>query len=110
VALAKLFDRVGFTTATTGTGTITVGAAITDAVNGDFLTPADAGVANGDVVSFVIVDGNNFEINSGTYTVSGTTLSRGTPSTSKIAGTTGTTLLTLSGSAKVFFVPSTKQG
>jgi hypothetical protein len=38
----------------------------------------------------------------GTYTVSGTTLSRDTVTSSKIGGTAGTTKLTLSGSAVVF--------
>jgi hypothetical protein len=41
-----------------------------------FQTFASAGVANGDVVSYAIDDGNNFEYGNGTYTSADTTLSR----------------------------------
>ena len=45
------------TTSTTGTGTITLGSA-----SDGFQSFADAGVANGDIIRYVIEDGNNFEI------------------------------------------------
>lgn len=96
--MAKLFNRVRVATATTGTGTITVGAATSNA----FLTFAEAGVADGNVVSYVIEDGDDFEAGIGTYTVSGTTLSRDTVRVSKITGTVGTSKISLSGSAIVF--------
>ena len=102
--MGKLFDRAGMTTATTGTGTITLGSAITDATNGDLLTFAEAGVANGNSVNYLLVDGNNFEIGVGSYTSSGTTLSRGAQ-LSKVGGTKGTAAITLSGTAKVYIVP-----
>jgi hypothetical protein len=85
------------TTATAGTGTITLGSA-----KAGYLTFAEAGVANADTVTYVLVDGNDFEIGTGTYTSSGTTMSRDTVTVSKISGTAGTTKLTLSGTAEVF--------
>lgn len=88
------------TTATTGTGTMTLGVA-----KAGYLTFAEAGIANADTVSYVIIDGNDFEMGIGTYTSAGTTLSRDTVLVSKISGTAGTTKLTLSGTAEVFASP-----
>jgi hypothetical protein len=77
---------------------MTLGAATSVA----FFTFAEAGVPDGAVVSYVIEDGTNVELGIGTYTASGTTLSRDTVTASKISGTAGTTKLTLSGSAVVY--------
>jgi len=96
--MAKTYaNRVWMTTATAGTGTITLGSA-----KAGYLTFAEGGVANADTVTYVLIDGNDFEIGTGTYTSSGTTMSRDTVTVSKISGTAGTTKLTLSGSAEVF--------
>ena len=89
--MAKFFNRAKMTTSTTGTGTVTLGGASVG-----FQTFADAGVSDGDVVQYVIEDASNFEIGTGTYTASGTTLTR-TPSESSNSGSA----ITLSGLATV---------
>lgn len=54
-----------------GTGTITLGAALAP-----YRTWAAAGAVNGGSYSYRIDDGGNFEIGYGTYTATGTTLTR----------------------------------
>ncbi|MEH2513930.1 hypothetical protein V1291_005284 [Nitrobacteraceae bacterium AZCC 1564] len=90
--MAKLFNLARMTTATTGTGTITLGAAVAG-----YLSFAQAGVANGDVVDYAIKDGNNSEIGTGTYAAAGRTLTR-----SVSASTNGNAAINLSGTAEVF--------
>lgn len=103
--MAKFFNRVGVAIATTGTGDVTCGSALTDTTNGDYYTPAEAGVANGNKAKYLLQEGGDTEIGIGTYTSSGTTFSRDTVTKSKIAGTAGTTKLTLAGAAKLYLVP-----
>lgn len=80
------------TTATVGTGTITLGAAVSG-----YLSFAGAGAANGDIVSYGISDGTNSEVGTGTYTTSGTTLTR-----TVTKSTNSNTAISLSGTAQVF--------
>jgi len=90
--MTVLVNRAKMSTATTGTGTITLGSAVAG-----YQTFAAAGVVDTNVVRYVIEDGNNWEIGTGTYTSSGTTLSR-TPSESSSGGAA----ITLSGTAVVY--------
>jgi hypothetical protein len=90
--MAKLYNLARMTSATTGTGTITLGSAVSG-----FLTFAAAGVADGDVVSYGIKDGANSEVGTGTYTASGTTLTR-----TVTKSTNSNAAISLSGSAEVY--------
>lgn len=91
--MAKLYNRAKMTTVTIGTGTMTLGSADTAC-----LSFSDAGVQDGDQVSYVIEDGSDFELGIGTYTSAGTTLSRDAVFKSSAGGAK----LSLSGNAKVF--------
>lgn len=90
--MVKLVNRAKMSTSTTGTGTITLGTA-----EDKYQSFADAGVTDGDVVAYVIEDGDNWEIGRGVYTSVGTTLSR-----SPLETNNGGSAITLSGDAKVF--------
>lgn len=75
--MVKLVNRAKMTitaVASSGTGALTLGAASA----GGFQTFADAGVSNGETVRYTIEGPNagDFEIGTGIYTASGTTLSR----------------------------------
>jgi hypothetical protein len=87
------YNRVGFTTATTGTGTVTVGSALPNC-----RTPVQASIPDGTVVSYSIHDGSAaYEDGQGTIGGSGTTLARTTISDSSNGGSA----VNLSGAANV---------
>jgi len=83
-------------TSTTGTGTITLGSALSG-----YQTFAQAGITNGQTVRYAIEDGTNFEIGSGVFTSSGTTLTRNVTESSN-----SDNAISLSGSGEVFITAS----
>lgn len=93
-------DRVQETTTSVGTGTVTLAGAVTG-----FQTFSVIG--DGNTCYYAITSGNNWEVGLGTYTASGTTLSRDTILESSNAGSA----ITLSGTSNVFVTyPAEKSG
>lgn len=90
--MIKVYNLARMTTATTGTGTITLGSAVAG-----YLSFANAGVSDGESVYYGIKDGNNSEVGYGVYTSSGTTLTRNV-----IKSTNSNNAISLSGSAEVY--------
>jgi hypothetical protein len=94
--MSKFFNRARMSISSTGTGTLTLNGGVLG-----YQSFAQAGIANGDVVSYTIEDGANWEVGTGTYTSSGTTLSRTV--TQSFNGTTyGTSPISVTSSAQVF--------
>ena len=87
--MVTLANRAKVVTLTTGTGTLTLGAAV-----GGYQTFTASGIVNSNVVRYVIEDGDAWEIGSGTY-------SAGTLTRVLDQSSTGS-LLNLSGSAVVY--------
>ena len=92
-----LADRVRETTTTTGTGTVTLGGAVVG-------FQSFAAVGNGNVTYYTIAGQgtSEWEVGIGTYTSSGTTLSRDTVLSSSAGGTTKVTFS--AGTKDVFVV------
>jgi hypothetical protein len=87
-----LYDRVQETTATTGTGTITLGGAVAG-------YQSFAVVGNGNTTFYCIVNGSAWEVGIGTYSTSGPTLAR----TTVLSNSNGNTSpITLVGASNVF--------
>jgi hypothetical protein len=90
--MPKLYNLARVTSATTGTGTLTLGVAVSG-----YLSFANAGVANNDIVFYGIKDGSNSEVGWGTYSSAGPTLARNV-----IKSTNGNALISCSGSQEVY--------
>lgn len=97
--MARLYNLARMTTATVGTGTITLATAISGC-----LTFAAAGAIDGETVAYSISDGANSEEGEGVVGSSGTTLTR-TVTTS----TNSNSAINLSGSAQVFITPRAQE-
>jgi hypothetical protein len=88
--MVKLLNRASVTTATVGTGTITLGAA-----KEGFQTFAEAGANEGDVIVYAVEDNGAWEIGEGTY-------SSGTLTRNVSYSSAGGSPISLSGAAEVF--------
>ena len=84
-------DRVQETSTTTGTGTFTLAGAVSG-------FQSFSAIGNGNTTYYAIVGGTEWEVGLGTYTSSGTTLSRDTV----LASSTGTKIDFTSGTKNVF--------
>lgn len=94
---AKFVNQARMNTSTVGTGTLTLTTAVPP-----FNTFATAGVIDGDVVAYSIIDGTtNSEKGWGLYTAAGTTLTRNV-----FQSTNANNPINLSGNAQVFIDPS----
>lgn len=111
--MAKVFNRAAHKTATAGTGDLTLGAALlnTDNINVcGWDSFSGSGVANNDVVAYLILDSNgNFEYGTATYLSAGPTLSGRTVERSSIAGVLGTTAITTTGSSTQVFITARRK-
>jgi len=95
-----LGNRVLETTATTGTGTVTLAGAVSS-----FQTFANGGLTNADTTYYCITSGVAWEVGLGTYASVGPTLAR----TTILASSSGGAAITLAGTSNVFCVyPSSK--
>ena len=84
-------DRVQETSTTTGTGTFTLGGAVSG-------FQSFSAIGNGNTTYYAIVGGTEWEVGLGTYTSSGTTLSRDTV----LASSTGSKVSFSAGTKNVF--------
>lgn len=93
-----LANRVYVSTISTGTGTVTPGAKVSNAFTSFATANAGAPLANGDY-TYELNEGLDFEVGNGTW--DGSTLTRNVVYISSIAGVIGTTKMTLAGSATI---------
>lgn len=101
-----LADRIKVTTATTGTGALTLGSTgVRDSTNGDCLAPAEVTAICGQIVSYFITSGANWASGCGSLSSDGLTLTRDTNEMSWNGTTYAQSTLSLTGTSTVFFSP-----
>lgn len=91
----QLCNNAWMMTSTTGTGTITLSTTLSGYQSFD-----DCGITDGQSVRYRIFDGAGWELGTGTYTTSGTTLTR-----SVLESSNSDSAINLSGSATVIITP-----
>lgn len=96
--MVTLVNRAKMATATTGTGTVTLGSAASG-----YQSFANAGVSDGSTVRYVIEEGNNWEIGTGVYTSAGTTLTRNVLESSNSGAA-----ITLAGAAEIYITATSE--
>jgi len=96
--MVTLVNRAKMATATTGTGTVTLGSAASG-----YQSFANAGVSDGSTVRYVIEEGNNWEIGTGVYTSTGTTLTRNVLESSNSGAA-----ITLAGAAEIYITATSE--
>lgn len=92
--MVTLVNRAKMSTVTTGTGTITLGAA-----KSGYQSFSDAGVADTDVARYVIEDGTAWEIGTGTYSAGTLTRALSESSTGSLLNLTGSAVVYVSATA-----------
>jgi len=96
----NVFDRVQETTTTTGTGTVTLGGAVSG-----FQSFFNAGLNNGDTTYYCITSGTAWEVGLGTFTTGPYSLAR----TTILSSSNFNSAITLAGTSNVFCVyPASK--
>jgi hypothetical protein len=90
--MSKLFDLARMSSLTSGSGTITLNTPIQGC-----LSFVAAGVSDGDIVSYGIIENANSEVGRGVYGASGSTLTR-----TVLKSTNSGSHISLSGNAQVF--------
>ena len=96
----NVFDRVQETTTTTGTGTVTLGGAVSG-----FQSFFNAGFNNGDTTYYCITSGTAWEVGLGTFTTGPNSLAR----TTILSSSNFNSAITLAGTSNVFCVyPASK--
>ncbi|MFD1330271.1 hypothetical protein [Mycoplana ramosa] len=94
--MLRYFDRIAQFTATAGQGTITLGTAI----NNSMLTLAEAGAVDGNEITYLLEEGDDFEIGRGVVGDGATTVTRAAVQTSKIGGVVGANRMELAGGGR----------
>jgi hypothetical protein len=90
--MAKLYNLARMSSLTTGSGTLVLASPIQGC-----LSFVNAGVGNGETISYGIIEGANSEVGRGVYTTSGSTLTR-----SVIKSTNSNNPIILTGGEQVY--------